>query len=434
MNKTIAVIVFSFVVTIVAGGDYPIHEAVFNKNNKEFDKLLENALPPEVNRVDVHGNTPLHLAVIFNEVDMIKRLIKKGADVSEHVNKKGWTPFKLAINDGNTRIIAIIAEKYFKKSVELAEGYKQKLKDALQKHNKSCSFELKIRGKSMAINMNRTWKIYITPYAIRFDLTAFSKLQLGLPNDFSIIVNCRNSDLNKTIILMDKQAKKYRYVKYVKTAKELEKIADGRLKRFTTNTSIDNTNVTFENISASQDPPLTGTKQMYQMSGYVYTSRKRNGKITKKEKNVPRKVTWQDYICTVECPTLGSEDSFDRVEKRPTGILIADTKFKGYTPLLLDIFGAFDGISLLTQFGKVLSKRMSEQVKGFPTKWTWNMPFGLITMHMQVEVDNFTEDAELKENLFEVPQKTKHSLSISKVIKSTTCDYDYDDNLMSKEF
>jgi ankyrin repeat protein len=59
----------------------------------DFEKTL--AEEKDINKKDVNGNTPLHIACLFENLKYIPLLIKAGADINA-VNNLGWSPLFLA--------------------------------------------------------------------------------------------------------------------------------------------------------------------------------------------------------------------------------------------------------------------------------------------------------------------------------------------------
>ncbi|OTF82513.1 ankyrin repeat domain containing protein [Euroglyphus maynei] len=56
-----------------------------------------------VGQKDVHGNTPLHLAVMLGHRDQINFLIQHNAPIKTK-NIQGWTPLDEAISYGDRKI------------------------------------------------------------------------------------------------------------------------------------------------------------------------------------------------------------------------------------------------------------------------------------------------------------------------------------------
>lgn len=83
-----------------ANNDYSLHEAVFHGHQvpENFNFTSE-----QINLKDIHGNTPLHLAVILGRHDWLNQLLKSGANILAK-NRQGWTPLAEAISYGNRSI------------------------------------------------------------------------------------------------------------------------------------------------------------------------------------------------------------------------------------------------------------------------------------------------------------------------------------------
>lgn len=63
-----------------------------------------------VNSRDSDGDTPLHLAVMFNNYEVAKVLITYGANVNAR-NKKGLTPIDIAKEKGYTELYSLLIRK-----------------------------------------------------------------------------------------------------------------------------------------------------------------------------------------------------------------------------------------------------------------------------------------------------------------------------------
>ncbi len=72
--------------------------ALFKSNLSLAGKLLD--LGADADSFDEHKKNPLYYAVRYNFVDMVQRLLDKGADSSKVINIDRWTPFHLACSLG----------------------------------------------------------------------------------------------------------------------------------------------------------------------------------------------------------------------------------------------------------------------------------------------------------------------------------------------
>ena len=83
---------------VLSNDDYEnrvIHIAAMYYKPKVLDLLL--AVKPDLNAVNAEGNTPLHLACKYGNLDVISQLIKVGGVTLNPKNKKGETPIMLAV-------------------------------------------------------------------------------------------------------------------------------------------------------------------------------------------------------------------------------------------------------------------------------------------------------------------------------------------------
>lgn len=81
--------------------DYSLHQAVFHGH--QVPKSMPTISPEQINCKDIHGNTPLHLAVILGRHEWVHHLIALGANILAR-NKQGWTPLAEAISYGDRSI------------------------------------------------------------------------------------------------------------------------------------------------------------------------------------------------------------------------------------------------------------------------------------------------------------------------------------------
>lgn len=85
---------------------YPLHIAASN-NNQEIGKMLIEA-DAHVNAIQATGETPLHFAAQFGNIDLIVSLLEFGADTSI-VNMDGLSAADLALEKGYREISEILA-------------------------------------------------------------------------------------------------------------------------------------------------------------------------------------------------------------------------------------------------------------------------------------------------------------------------------------
>ena len=71
-----------------------LHQAIFENNWHAFEEAI--SVCKDIDEVDNHGHTALHLAVILNRKEMIDVLLEKNAQCWT-TSKGGWTPIDDAI-------------------------------------------------------------------------------------------------------------------------------------------------------------------------------------------------------------------------------------------------------------------------------------------------------------------------------------------------
>ncbi len=71
-------------------------------------QLLIDWPKTDLNAQSAQGESPLMLAAIKGELELVQKLIKKGADV----NKTGWTPLHYAASAGQVGIIRVLLENH----------------------------------------------------------------------------------------------------------------------------------------------------------------------------------------------------------------------------------------------------------------------------------------------------------------------------------
>ena len=75
----------------------PLHDAVKNNDLTKVRQLIKGAGPDVINALDAEGSTPLILASVRGELEIVKALIGKGAAVNQ-TNEGGWTALHCAVN------------------------------------------------------------------------------------------------------------------------------------------------------------------------------------------------------------------------------------------------------------------------------------------------------------------------------------------------
>lgn len=62
----------------------------------------------DLNTLSAQGESPLMLAALKGELDLVEKMVRKGADI----NKTGWTPLHYAASAGQVKVISLLLENH----------------------------------------------------------------------------------------------------------------------------------------------------------------------------------------------------------------------------------------------------------------------------------------------------------------------------------
>ncbi|KAI3374313.1 hypothetical protein L3Q82_006156 [Scortum barcoo] len=108
--------------------EFPVHECVFKGDVRRLSSLIRTH---SISQKDVHGNTPLHLAVMMGHKECALLLLAHNAPVKIK-NAQGWSPLAEAISYGDRQMITAILRKLKQQSRESVEDKRPKLLKALR--------------------------------------------------------------------------------------------------------------------------------------------------------------------------------------------------------------------------------------------------------------------------------------------------------------
>uniref|UniRef100_A0A3Q4H0D1 Ankyrin repeat domain-containing protein 13C-A-like n=1 Tax=Neolamprologus brichardi TaxID=32507 RepID=A0A3Q4H0D1_NEOBR len=108
--------------------EFPVHECVFKGDVRRLSSLIRTH---SISQKDVHGNTPLHLAVMLGHKECALLLLAHNAPVKIK-NAQGWSPLAEAISYGDRQMITAILRKLKQQSRESVEDKRPKLLKALR--------------------------------------------------------------------------------------------------------------------------------------------------------------------------------------------------------------------------------------------------------------------------------------------------------------
>ncbi|KAL6062245.1 Ankyrin repeat domain-containing protein 13B [Balamuthia mandrillaris] len=199
---------------------YALHKAVWKRDLEAIERLIEEEGYPLDER-DAWGNPPLHLAIHFRYRDVVKLLLRKGADPT-FKNGGMWSPIQEAVASGDPKLVGMlllsikykVAEEFGTRAPELVEAL-QKLPDFY--------LELKWEFRSWVPLVSRfcphdTYKVWKKGSCIRVDTTlvGFDNMK-AIRGNVSILFR-GNKEEGATILALDHDRKSFEHT--VKTLLE----------------------------------------------------------------------------------------------------------------------------------------------------------------------------------------------------------------------
>lgn len=85
----------------------PLLLAIREKSTKVIPLLLKSP-QLRINATNAHDETALMLAALDNQLELVKHMVKMGADV----NRPGWTPLHYAATHGHVQVIRYLLEEH----------------------------------------------------------------------------------------------------------------------------------------------------------------------------------------------------------------------------------------------------------------------------------------------------------------------------------
>ncbi|XP_031721071.1 ankyrin repeat domain-containing protein 13C-like [Anarrhichthys ocellatus] len=206
--------------------EFPVHECVFKGDVRRLSSLIRTH---SISQKDVHGNTPLHLAVMMGHKECALLLLAHNAPVKIK-NAQGWSPLAEAISYGDRQMITAILRKLKQQSRESVEDKRPKLLNALKELG-DFYLELHWDFQSWVPLLSRmlpsdACKIYKQGLNIRLDTTLIDftdmKCQRG---DLSFIFNGEAASA-QTFVVLDNEAKVYQRIHHEESEMETEEEVD----------------------------------------------------------------------------------------------------------------------------------------------------------------------------------------------------------------
>lgn len=437
---------------------YPLHKCVFLDNVKELKLLLKQpfekwiSLDDELCRIDKHGNTPLHLAVMLGRKECMQLLLSHNASVKLK-NRDGWTPLAEAISYGDRDMITAILKKLREQSRKHLEKRRNCVIRGLEQIP-DFYMELKWDFASWVPFASRVLpsdvcKIHKSGALLRLDSTLvdFNDMRWERGNISFIFRGDR--PINDSLIVMDNDYECYQHMRYEES--DIEDEVDMLMSTDILTANMSTKNIYFSRIQTGwfhreDRKEIIGGQyhcDLYSIHGLVLKQRKRREHLSKDDlqknkatvdtltrghtslpstyngttgispshslEEIQRRcslhppvntTTWEQYINAEigKCPQLGRPPMHKQSSKTLRATVAISRDFPINVEMLLNILeviAPFKHISKLRDFVAV------KLPTGFPVKI--EIPI-LHTVTAKITFQKFEYRSNVAKSLFEVPE------------------------------
>lgn len=424
--------------------DFPLHECVFNENTQLLSKLVRIY---DVSQKDIHGNTPLHLAVMLGHKEVINVLLSNGADIKAK-NNANWTPLSEAQSFGDRHIIYLLLKKLKEQSRENLDKRRPALIKALE-DTRDFYLELKWDFQSWVPLVSRilpsdVCKIYKKGSNIRMDTTLVDFTDMKWERgDISFIFNGKES-MENSLTVMDNRLKVYQRVRHEDTEQELQEEVDILMRTDIIAAQMSTKSITFSRAQSGWffredkcDTIGDYDAEFYHVNGLKLESKKRRehlstedvqknkamieslskGSFDKKKEfeqrnsltpPAPTNVTWKEYISA----SAGQPPCIARPQicKESAKTLKATVAISSDFPMTVDVMlNVLEVIAPFKQFQKLRDFMENKLPPGFPVKLEIPV-FPTVTAKVTFNVFEWQND--ISDTKFLVPHNYKEDASI----------------------
>uniref|UniRef100_A0A672ZDV7 Ankyrin repeat domain-containing protein 13C-like n=1 Tax=Sphaeramia orbicularis TaxID=375764 RepID=A0A672ZDV7_9TELE len=272
------------------GLEFPVHECVFRGDVRRLSSLIRTH---SISQKDVHGNTPLHLAVMLGHKECALLLLAHNAPVKVK-NAQGWSPLAEAISYGDRQMITAILRKLKQQSRESVEDKRPKLLKALRELG-DFYLELHWDFQSWVPLLSRmlpsdACKIYKQGINIRLDTTLIDftdmKCQRG---DLSFIFD-GDAAPSQSFVVLDNDAKVYQRIHHEESEMETEEEVDILMSSDVYSATLSTKSITFSRsqigwLFREDKTERVGNflADFYAVNGLVLESRKRREHLSEED-------------------------------------------------------------------------------------------------------------------------------------------------------
>lgn len=417
------------------GEDFPLHHSVFNGDVKLVSKLIR---VHDVSQKDVHGNTPLHLAVMRGHKECIMLLLAHNALVKVK-NNAGWTPLAEALSYGDRKTIYSLLKKLKLQSRETLDERRPALIQALEDIG-DFYMELKWDFHSWVPLVSRILpsdlcKIHKKGSNIRLDTTLVDFNDMRWERgDITFIFNGQSRP-GDALTVMDNKLKVYQKVRYEETEQEIQEEIDILMRSDIMAAQMSTKNISFSRAQSGwlfrEDKTETVGEykaEFYHVNGLNLESKKRREHLSPEDvqknkalvenltkgswenKEFERRnslsppelpnITWEEYITAPvgHAPCIGRHTISKESNKQFKATIAMSKDFPMTVDVLLDVL---EVIAPFKQFQKLRDFMQNKLPPGFPVKLELPV-FPTVTAKVTFTLFQWRDN--LSENLFKIPE------------------------------
>ncbi|KAG7269318.1 hypothetical protein CRUP_031838 [Coryphaenoides rupestris] len=352
---------------ILEGLEFPVHECVFGADVRRLSSLIR---VHSIAQKDVHGNTPLHLAVMLGHKECALLLLAHNAPVKIK-NALGWSPLAEAISYGDRQMITAILRKLKQQSRESVEDKRPKLLNALRELG-DFYLELHWDFQSWVPLLSRilpsdACKIYKQGNNIRLDTTLIDftdmKCQRG---DLSFIFT-GDAAPSQSFVVLDNEAKVYQRIHHEESEMETEEEVDILMSSDVYSATLSTKSITF---ARSQIGWLFREDKTEKVGNFLADFYAVNGLPTRRQSltaPAPNTISWEEYITAEhgKPPHLGRELVCKESKKNFKATVAMSQDFPLGIESLLNVL---EVIAPFKHFNKLREFVQMKLPPGFPVK------------------------------------------------------------------
>lgn len=415
--------------------DFPLHECIFKNDLQRVSQLIR---VHDVSQKDVHGNTPLHLAVMLGHRECVQLLLAHSAPVKVK-NISGWTPLAEAISYGDRQTILCLLKKLKQQSREALDERRPALIQALTDIG-DFYLELKWDFHSWIPLLSRILpsdlcKIHKKGSCIRLDSTLVDFNDMRWERGDVTFIFDGEAPPHDALIVLDNKLQCYQKIRYEETDQEIDEEIDILMRSDIMAAQMSTKNITFSRAQSGwlfreDKTEMIGEYESdyFHVNGLILESQKRREHLSPEDvqknkvmmenlskgswdnKEFERRtslppppaseVTWQEYKSALpgKPPCLGRLPLAKGSNKAFKATIAMSRDFPMTVDVLLDVL---EVVAPFKQFQKLREFMENKLPPGFPVKL--ELPV-FPTVTAKVTFNYFEWRDDLDDSLFLLPR------------------------------